>query len=372
MNMFKKKLLPMSIGIALAAGAAAPAQAGKIEDLEAMMVQMQAQMEQMRAELAQARSEAARASAAAQTAAQSAAEGSGGSGGGGFAKGVSVSGLIDVQTSHTNGFTAAGDAEDSTVAEASITIDAALNDWVSGTVTFLAEEGTNNDGLSIDEALIAMAFEPVIVDMGRTTVFGAYESNMISDPLTLELGEISATIVRASVESGGFGAGAYLYNGDANEAGDDADDLNHFGLDLGYAWESGDTSGGVGIGYVSNIADSGGGENVVAAQRTAMVRDVPGLALNAGFSTGPFSVVGEYVKATRAFDVTELAYNGNGAEPSAWNLEGAYAFQAGNMPATFAIGIGGTDEGAPLGLAEHRLITALGFEVAEGTTVAVE
>ena len=331
-----------------------PVHADKVERLEATLIRMQAQMDQIQAELAEAK-------AAARTPRS-----------GGFAEGVSVSGLIDLRASHTKGYAGAG-AEDAAVAEVSVTMEAALNDWVAGAVTLKAEEGSNNDALAIDEALITMDLEPVNIVMGRSSsVFGALETHMVSDPMTLDLAETAATMIRLETEHGGFGGGVYVYNGDAKKAGDDDDELNHYGADLGYAWASGDVAGSVGVGWISNVADSGGGENVVAARRAAMVHNVPAYTIHGRFETGSFGMVGEYIRANRAFDAAEIAFNGNGAQPSAWNLEGAYGFESFGVPASFALGLSGTEEAAGFGLAKQRVTGAVAFEMTEGATLALE
>ena len=363
MKSIRTFLMAASMMIGLAS--MAPTYAGKVEDLEAMLLQMQAQIDQMKIELAEAK-------AAAQTAAAQASE-TPDPVGDGFAEGVSVGGLIQLQTSRTKGYTGAHDAENSVVAEASITIDAALNDWVAAGATFKAQEGVNGDALSIQRALIAMELSPVNVIMGRSdSVFGALETYMISDPMTLSLAETAATMVRLEAEHNGFGGGIHLYNGDANKVGENANELNHYGADLNYAWESGDFLGNVGVGWIANIADSGGGANVVAARRTAMVRNVPAYTIHGGFETGPFSMLGEYIRAGRNFDAAELAFNGRGARPSAWNLEGAYAFEGFGVPAGVALGLGGTGEAAGFGLAKRRITGTVSFEVAQATNVALE
>lgn len=355
----KKTLLASAISLSIAAPAA---HAGKVEDLEAMMIQMQAQMDQMRAELSEAREQAAHAHEAASNSST-----------GAFAKGVSVSGFVDVQATSGDDF-AGVETEDLAVAEAGLAIEFGVNDNMSGLIALLYEEGANaNDSVVVDEATLTWAFtdSPASITVGRTYAFGAYETNMVSDPLTLDLGETQMSLARLDIATeSGFAAGAYLFNGDSEKAGQQTDALDHYGFDVGYGMESGDMALAIGFGYISNIADTGGVNGAVTAAN-ALASDVPGMTLNANFATGPFNIIGEYTAATEAFNAADLAFRGAGAQPSAWNLEAAYGFEAAGMPASVALGFGGTEEFAGQ-LAESRIIAALGFEIAEGASLAFE
>ncbi len=68
---------------------------------------------------------------------------------------------------------------------------------------------------------------------GRFTVpFGSYETNMISDPLTLEIGETGEDALMVGFEAAGFYGSFYVFNGDTNEGGGD-ENIEHFGATVG-------------------------------------------------------------------------------------------------------------------------------------------
>ena len=111
-------------------------------------------------------------------------------GGVGEAK-VKVSGLIETEV----GFSSAdvnGNTEktsDTVLATIELAVDAELSDNVRGHILFLHEEDATP--LEIDEGTITLGKDAGwSYTMGRMYVpFGAFETNMVSDPLTLDMGE---------------------------------------------------------------------------------------------------------------------------------------------------------------------------------------
>ena len=90
------------------------------------------------------------------------------------------------------------------------------------------------------------------------------------------------------------------------------------------------------------------------------------------FSSGAFVVIAEYIAALDDFQATELAFDGRGAEPSAFNVEAGYQFMLAGKDATVAIGYQGTDEAFALDLPETRVVATLSVEVMKNTSVSLE
>jgi hypothetical protein len=187
--------------------------------------------------------------------------------------------------------------------------------------------------------------------------FSSYETNLVSDPLTLEIGETRETSVLVGYEAAGFAVGGYIFNGDSNDGDDNT--IDNFGVVAGYGQESEDFAFGVNVGYINHIGDSD------TLQDTAPdVADyVPGWTFDGIFAMGPFTVIGEYTMAADSFEA---------GEPRAWNIEGAYAFELADMPASFAIGYQGTDEALALELPETRVAAALSVEIYDATALSFE
>jgi len=76
--------------------------------------------------------------------------------------------------------------------------------------------------------------------------------------------------------------------------------------------------------------------------------------------------------ALKAFKIAELAFNGMGAKPTAWNLEAAYAINAGGRDVTVAATVQGTKEALALGLPELRYGAAVTVGVLEHAAVTAE
>ena len=280
-------------------------------------------------------------------------------GGSNWAKNVTISGAVEVEAGYGKDY-ANEKTSDLNTATAELGIEATINDYTTANVVLLWEEEDGGDfDLQVDEAIITLAPEstgPFSFTFGRTTIpFGAYETNLVSDPLTTDLGETSETIAMLGFESNGLYGNAYVFNGDQDKDGSDSK-IDNVGLNIGYAWESGDQALDASIGYVSDLGDSDGLEGGF----TTYSRNVPGLALSAQYATGPLKVIGEYVGATRDFD--------DSSRPKAWYVEAGYAFG----DTTVAINYQKTKEALGLEFPETRIAAGISFPVMENTALSIE
>ncbi|MDH5525618.1 MAG: LbtU family siderophore porin, partial [Desulfobulbaceae bacterium] len=76
--------------------------------------------------------------------------------------------------------------------------------------------------------------------------------------------------------------------------------------------------------------------------------------------------------ATEAFAASELAYNGGGAKPKAWNVEVGYTSELMGKETTLALGYQGTDQAVDLGLPEQRYLAAVSMGIIDNTSLALE
>jgi len=288
-------------------------------------------------------------------------------GAGGWFQSVSMGGVIEVEAnrSKTDG---AGTSSDLYVATAELGISAQVNDWTSADMVLLYEDG---EDFVVDTAIITIADPNSFwaVTAGKTVVpFGTYESYLLSDPLTLELGETGEDTVIAGFDYQGFNGGAYLYKGDIDS--NDNDEIGSYGGWLGYARESDNLNYAATVGYTNNLGDSDTLGELTAA--TGMNNHVAAWHASLGMNFNNLSLIGEYVGASDSFAANEIAPGSVKAKPSAYHLEGAYHFKLSDMDSTFAIGYGETDESADIGLAEKRIMTALSIGIMENTSVSFE
>ena len=288
---------------------------------------------------------------------------------------VTLSGLIEVEMATGDDF--AGDNFSSLdLATVELGLDVKATDWVAGHILLKYEDGDDEDHFFIDEATVVLGNSekfPLLLTAGKFYMpFGNFETNMIQDPLTLDIGEINDAGVSIGLEANGFTAALYGYKG-MNETGAD-DTIKGFGAMAGYGYEEGDISFHGGVSWINNIADSDGAiaDAFDSAGLDAIDEFVNGLGAHIGAGFGPVSFIGEYITSLDSFSENEITYAGLGAKPSAWNSELAYTIDIFDRETVFAIGYQQTDEAVALGLPKSRYSGAAGMEILPATTLSLE
>lgn len=284
---------------------------------------------------------------------------------------VTLSGAIEVEAGYAD--TPDGDESDIVVATVEVGIDAQVTPWVNAHLLFLYEDGM--DSPEVDEAIITIANEeksPWFGAFGRMYVpFGNFESNLVSDPLTLEIAETREDAAQAGFVSGDFYASAYLFNGDTNDGG--SDHIDQFGFNLGLAHEASDGNMGyaVGFSWINNMADSDTLQETVSDPDN-LNDEIGGIGIHGLLEIGSIMLIAEYTGATESFDAADLEFDGSGAKPQAWNLEADYLFQIMGKEAVVGVAWQGTKEALALELPETRVLAAISVEIFENTALSLE
>ncbi|HDS16003.1 MAG TPA: LbtU family siderophore porin [Proteobacteria bacterium] len=283
---------------------------------------------------------------------------------------VTISGCVEVEVGFTEDYDG-NDESDITLATVELGIDIDLHKYVSAHILLLWEED-DTEPVDLDEAYLTLGNTehfPVFLQAGKFYVpFGNFESHMISDPLTLELGETRESAVLLGFEQAGFRVGVYAFNGDIDEAEDD-NEIKCFGLSTGYAFENDNFSLDVGADWINNLADS----DTLGDALPESIRDyVDGFTAHAVFSWQGLTLIGEYLAANDDFAVDELEFKGKGAKPEAWNVELGYTFAVAGREAFVAVAWQGTDEALALELPEDRYLGSVGVELFPGIGLALE
>ncbi len=306
---------------------------------------------------------------------------------------VEIAGLVEVEAGHAEPYE--GDSEsDVILATVELGVAAQITDWVRGEVLFLFEEGENDNVTDIDIGTLTIAPPDGswFIAGGRMYLpFGMYETTMISDPLTLEFGEIRETALMFGVEGKNLYGAAFLYNGDNGK--DDDNRIDHFGAVIGYAMESNGVEFGWDLAYIDDTGDTDTLQDAVAGNLEAAgeARGEPGqgtyddhisgFAASARLRQGDVAFMAEYLGATERFQSIALAYGGSvvdgayvnrGAKPSSWMVEAAYDFMIGSRPATIAVGYQGTDDAVGLELPESRFMIGGSVELMDSVALGVE
>ncbi|HBI15940.1 MAG TPA: hypothetical protein DDY20_10580 [Desulfobulbaceae bacterium] len=289
---------------------------------------------------------------------------------------VELGGLVEVEAVTEEDF-ADEESSDVSLATVELSFDARISDWSSAHLLLLYEEGEEDNHVIVDEGTITLGNEeefPVVLTAGKMYLpFGLYESNMVSDTLPLEIGEINDTAVLAGFRLAGLRGGVHVFNGDVNEAGE-SDRIESWGASVGYSYEGETFSLETGLDWLSNIGDTNGlgdylEENTGAAE---MAEYVDGLGAHLLLQYGPFALIAEYIGALDEFAAAEIAFAGSGAQPEAWSLEAGWTFDLLQRETVFSVSWQGTAEAQALGLPEDRYLAAIRMMILANTSLAIE
>ncbi len=278
---------------------------------------------------------------------------------------VDISGVIEVEASYTDDYDGAR-TSDLDLTNVEIGIEAGLNDMVAGFAVLKWEED-GEEGVFVDEGGITLGNLEALhyqITAGKLYVpFGVFETNMISDPLTLELGEVREGAVTIDLSGAGFHGSIFAFNSDVTKTGKADDMVDSWGLSLGYQFAGDSFSADIIAGYISNLNASGG-----FSETLDTVEDyTAGATGSIIVGIADFSFVGEYLAA---LDDDYLADSND--QPATWNVEVSYRFMVNDHAASVALGYQGTREAAFLGLPEERWLVSANYEITTELSIAVE
>ncbi len=281
---------------------------------------------------------------------------------------VEAGGLLEVEAAYENPYE--GDSSsDAVLATMKLAVTAQVTDWVGGEVVLLYEE--DDTGLEVDVAIMTVgpADGPCSFTAGQYFVpFGTFESNFISDPMTLELGETRESALQFGIESDRFQGAVYAFNGDSDEDGDDR--FENVGAMLGFTAENENSEFAVNVSYISNIGDTDSLQDAIELDED--YDSVSGWSASGMLRFGSLSFLAEYLGASEDFEAHEMEFDGDGAEPSSYMLEAAYDFDLAGKSSAIAVGYQETDEALALELPEERFMLGFSVEMMEGVTLTIE
>ncbi|NTV92487.1 MAG: LbtU family siderophore porin [Chlorobiaceae bacterium] len=232
-------------------------------------------------------------------------------------KGLSFSGLLEVEGAY--GESDGESSSDLSLATVELGLEAKVTDWLSARILLLYEQN-GDDRILVDEASIRVQRDdsPFFVQAGRfTQSFGNFATGMISDPITLELGE---TKHHASLQAGYEGeivsASFSLFKGDVQKEG--MDEVNSFvgALSIGgevnerFRYELGGS-------YCSNMADTDGLQDDFEPDLYRTDDYVGGYSVYGLLGFGSVEVRAEYLAAAESF----VDGDRSGLKPAAYNVE---------------------------------------------------
>jgi hypothetical protein len=280
---------------------------------------------------------------------------------------IEVGALIEAEAGYVSPYE--GDSEsDIVVATFAPYIISDVNDWIGVEGALLYEE--DDTDLEVDIATVSIANPektPFYSIIGQTYMpFGVYETNMVSDPLTLEIGETRETAIQVGAATGGFNVNVYTYNGDVDKDGKEK--INSYGAAIDYGMETDSVAFAIGASYTNNLGDSD------ALQEGVVVGNdrVPGYSAYGIVEFAGFNLIGEYLAASKEFDSADYGFDGRGAKPNAYNVELGYGFATAGKDSTIAIGYQASDEAIDLELPKSAILVAYSVDLMTNTSLAFE
>ena len=295
---------------------------------------------------------------------------------------LEIGGYVDVDSvfthpEHEDGYTNIG------VSELGLTLAAAINDRTTLEAGFLYEHtglgerqaGFGADTAYLETATLSFAFPdgPWSFAVGRQFLpFGVFDTRMISDPLTLEVGETNEIAWNLGWRSGALQATVFGFNGD--EGLDSAGGLAGYGGAVSFSSQREESAMALNLALTSNF---GYADNMLSVLADAALGGqaaggVAGLSAYGSWRYGAVTMIGEYAGALESYAAGEMQFAGRGARPASWMLEAAFDFVAGGMDATVAAGYQATREAVALELPARRLLAVASVSLSEPVKLGVE
>ncbi|MGE3920598.1 MAG: LbtU family siderophore porin [Gammaproteobacteria bacterium] len=250
-----------------------------------------------------------------------------------------------------------------------------LNKCVTGLMTFnydnsfFSPNRPSNSRLFVRQAFLIignLTHSPWYVTTGQFYVpFGQYGTYFPIATQTQLLGRTRARAVALGYRPGeGLFGSVYTFRGATS-----GNNHTGAGINLGFSSKFMKTGhANIAVGVISNIAESEGflsngapaiipfqGFGVAFGPENLRTNGAPGFDINGSIDLGKYSVIGEYVTATRAFNPWDLSINGAGARPSAYHMELVRHFRIHGKPGTYGVGADFTSDALALWLPKRSI-----------------
>lgn len=319
---------------------------------------------------------------------------------------LELSGKIEGQLYNLGGYPTVRTDNGINVSGAELDLNALVGEWANA---FLSTDYDNspvssgnrkpNGRLFVKRAFVVVGNLNVTdfyFSLGEMYVpFGLYASGMVSTPLTESLARIQTATVLLGWTHDGFNAQFFGYDGFQNTGGNPYI-FRQFGANIGYKKAFPNQNIDVGVGAVSNIADSQGMQNnglPIPAGAPAFsgfanpttfdvdqhpvigndfVHRVPGIDVHAEYTMGPVTLMAEYIGAISDFRMEDMTFNGYGARPAAVHAEIDFAWHWGLCPFGAGFAYGHTWDSLALNLPENSYSVFMNASFVRDTVASLE
>lgn len=320
---------------------------------------------------------------------------------------LQLSGGVEGQFYSTSGFgTSATDGMN--LSDAQVDMNAIASSWASAFMTFNVSGSPISTGnrepnttVYVGRGFVTIGnldVTPIYFTGGLMYVpFGRYSNDMITTPLTASLFKTRtpAALLGFKLNNGLFGS-IYGYTGNQTSGGTHV--FKQGGAALNYRHTFAPSRNyGLGVGWISNVADSQGQQNngvgsnttqfggfavttATSVDNNLLVHRVDGIDAHGHVQLGAINFAGEYITALERYSPLDLTFNtvaGSplvGAEPAAMHAEMDYVlpFFAKKYGTTLGFAYGHTWEALAMNLPENSYSTFLSTSIWRETTEEIE
>jgi hypothetical protein len=228
----------------------------------------------------------------------------------------SVSGSAELEWGHTRDYASVSE-EGAHLVKAALLVDGTLSNRLSIHASTLYEEGSTP--LELDEAWASFALgaeRRTSLDIGQVYLgIGQFETFLVADPLTLDLGEEREQAIRVAVSHDNWFGRAYVYDSRRpSRAGSMA-----VGADAGLERRADGHLLEMELSVIQNLGGARRLQEWIAPG--VLQADIPAWSTHIGVHRSGWHLLASYLETLKAFDSSELSFNGVGARPRAWQLE---------------------------------------------------
>jgi hypothetical protein len=268
--------------------------------------------------------------------------------------------------------------------QAEFDLSAQINDWVTGYIHYFSstEPGVN---VEMEQAFIVFGNldrSPTYASVGKEFVSsGGYSTNMVSRPLTREVGRFRANEATVGTFWDGFRGNIFGYDNERELEGDTFKSLGQWGAQIEYFSQMSDSfedtfgddwSFKAGVAYVNDIstAESYDSSNVLSSDEE-INEYIPSGNVYARVGYQEWSLLGEYQHNFEAFEADELSMNSDGAKIAATNVELTYRFDVGR-PSWITANYGQSSQALALQLPQRVYGVTYGINILKNTVLSFE
>lgn len=266
-------------------------------------------------------------------------------------------GTIEIEGSYGLGAQSAQQSGDFSLATVELSVAQQFNQSIEANLLLLYEEEDSPFG--VDQATIGITpftSLPITVVVGKTVIpFGKFDSQLISDPLTLEMAETNRNSLHIEIGTDQLRTTLFAFNHNQN----DSDLLVATNQSFGASAEINKEAFGVSMSYLHDLSATD-----ILATNTKDI--IPAIATGTYYRYGNTRFSAEYISALRR--VEGDTFDSADFRPGAYQLELAIELEKILLTA----GLQGTSQSAALGMPRQRMLIGSNMNLRNDIDVAIQ